>query len=399
MRLAIHRPERAIAPVLASAIVCAVIVAVMLVVGYTPPAEANHSCSGVHINPGNDLDAIVNSDPSTKATTFCVHAPSSGATYTINNSVILRSGDKLIGQPGQIITRGPASYGVPPVKIRNGASLPRLIDLQGSNVVLRWLDIAGANGRYITPSPNDCTHPTDDGLRCPQNGTGLAIGAATADATLLIKYLRVHHNEAVGIASMNGKLLHSNLYNNGTNPDTWAWSAGAVKGVDEYEAAYNYVHDNPANGLWCDYECQDAGTAMPNGFWVHDNLLVNNGRWGVRYEYSPIVADGVHSTQPTALIEYNEIHANGYKDSGYGGASMYDAQNATFRNNVFGPKTIAGVSYGANTRRAIFFGDSESKGRERTDLWNGDAVGNTRGGETIEGCAKPDNVVYCANNR
>jgi len=363
---------------------CAVIAVVMLVVGYTPPAEANHSCSGVHINPGNDLDAIVNSDPSTKATTFCVHAPSSGATYTINNSVILRSGDKLIGQPGQIITRGPASYGVPPVKIRNGASLGTLIYALGPNVRLKWLDVAGGVTEY---SNGSVTH------------SGYGISMSGANAASQLAYLTVHNNQATGIASMNGKLLHSNLYNNGTNPDTWAWSAGAVKGVDEYEAAYNYVHDNPANGLWCDYECQDAGTAMPNGFWVHDNLLVNNGRWGVRYEYSPIVADGVHSTQPTALIEYNEIHANGYKDSGYGGASMYDAQNATFRNNVFGPKTIAGVSYGANTRRAIFFGDSESKGRERTDLWNGDAVGNTRGGETIEGCAKPDNVVYCANNR
>jgi hypothetical protein len=384
MRLAIHRPKRTTATVLAGLMGCAVIAVVMLVVGYTPPAEANHSCSGVHINPGNDLDAIVNSDPSTKATTFCVHAPSSGATYTINNSVILRSGDKLIGQPGQIITRGPASYGVPPVKIRNGASLGTLIYALGPNVRLKWLDVAGGVTEY---SNGSVTH------------SGYGISMSGANAASQLAYLTVHNNQATGIASMNGKLLHSNLYNNGTNPDTWAWSAGAVKGVDEYEAAYNYVHDNPANGLWCDYECQDAGTAMPNGFWVHDNLLVNNGRWGVRYEYSPIVADGVHSTQPTALIEYNEIHANGYKDSGYGGASMYDAQNATFRNNVFGPKTIAGVSYGANTRRAIFFGDSESKGRERTDLWNGDAVGNTRGGETIEGCAKPDNVVYCANNR
>jgi hypothetical protein len=384
MPLAMHRPKRATATVLAGFMACAVMAAVMLVLWHTPPAEAAFTCSGRQIYPGNDLDAIVNSDPSTTATTFCIHAPSSGATYTINNSVVLNAGDKLLGQPGQIITRGPASYGVPPVKIRNGASLGSLIYANGSNVQLRWLDVAGATLKYSNGS-------------ITQSGYGIAMGGANAASQL--SYLTVHDNQATGIASMNGKLLHSNLYNNGTNPDSWGWSASAVKGVDEYEAAYNYVHNNPVNGLWCDYECQDAGTAMPNGFWVHHNLVVNNGRWGVRYEYAPIVADGVHSTQPTALIEYNEIHANGYKDSGYGGASMYDAQNATFRNNVFGPKTIAGVSYGANTRRAIFFGDSESKGRERTDLWNGDAVGNTRGGETIEGCAKPDNVVYCANNR
>jgi hypothetical protein len=213
-----------------------------------------------------------------------------------------------------------------------------------------------------------------------------------------LEYLAVHNNQATGIASMNGKLLHSNLYNNGTNPDTWGWSAGAVKGVDEYEAAYNYVHDNPANAIWCDHECRDVGTAMPNGFWVHHNLVVKNGRWGVRYEFAPIVADGVHRSNPTALIEYNEIHANGYKGSAFGGSSMYDAQNATFRNNFFGPKTIAGVSYGVNiNRQAILFYDT---GRtNRTDLWNGDAVGNSMGGEAIIGCGKPDNVVYCANNR
>ena len=398
MRQAIHRPERAIATVLASAIACAVIAAVMLIVGHTPPAGATHSCSGVDINPGDDLDAIVNNDPAETATTFCVHAPSSGATYTIDHTVELGSGDKLLGQPGRVVTRGPTSYGVPLVKIRNGASLPRLIDLSGSNVVLGWLDIAGANGRYITPFPTDCPKPSADGLRCPQNGTGLAIGAAKADATLRMKYLRVHHNEVVGIGSMNGKLLHSNLHHNGTNPDFWGYAAAAVKGVDEYEAAYNYVHDNPANGLWCD-ECQDAGAAMPNGFWVHDNLLVNNGRWGVHYEHSPMgLATGVHRSQPSALIESNEIHGNGHNGAIYGGASMSDAQNATFRNNFFGPKTIAGVSYAANSDKlATRFFDA---GRaDRTDLWNGDAVGNSLGGEAITNCGKPDKIVYCANNR
>jgi hypothetical protein len=366
------------------AIIIATIMAAAVLLGHTPPAAATHSCSGVHIKPGNDLDAIVNSDPSTRATTFCVHAPSSGATYTINNSLKLRAGDRLIGQPGQVITRGPASYGVPPVKIRNGASLGTLIYALGPNVQLKWLDIAGAVTKY-----------NRDGS-VTQSGYGITMSGANAASQLA--YLTVHDNQATGIASMNGHLLHSNLYANGTNPDTWGFSASAVKGVDEYEAAYNYVHDNPANGIWCDYRCSDAGAAMPNGFWVHHNLLVKNGRWGARYEFAPIVSDGVHSAQPTALIEYNEIHANGYKGSAFGGASMYDAQNTTFRNNVFGPKTIAGVSYGVNiNRQAILFYDT---GRtNRTDLWNGDAVGNTLGGETIIGCGKPDNVVYCANNR
>jgi hypothetical protein len=224
----------------------------------------------------------------------------------------------------------------------------------------------------------------------------MGIGAGFSNATTLMEYLAIHDNSRAGIASMNGKLLHSNLYNNGFNPVEWGHRAAAVKGVDEYEAAYNFVHDNPAVGLWCDHECSDAGTAMPNGFWAHHNLLVNNGRWGVRYEYSPIVPSGVHASQPTALIENNEIHGNGYNKGSYGGASMEDDQNATFAYNAFGPKTIAGVSYRANNKRAIYFGDS---GRaDRTDLWNGVAVGNTLGGESIDGCQKPDDVIFCLGN-
>ncbi len=379
----VHLPKTIFAAVSAVAFSLAVITVVVLL-GHAPSSAASFSCSGVNIYPGNDLDAIVNSDPSTRATTFCLHASSSGTTYWVNNSVLLRAGDKLMGQPGQVITRGPASYGVPPVKIRSGVSLRALINANGPNVQLSWLDVSGGVTKYRS-----------DGSMYADSGHGIEAGMT--DATTRMEYLTVHDNQSTGINSMNGKLFHSNLYNNGTNPDSWGWSAAAVKGVDEYEAAYNYVHDNPGNGLWCDHRCSDVGASMPNGFWAHDNLLANNGRWGVRYEYSPIVAGGVHSAQPTAIIERNEIHGNGYK-GGYGGASMADAQNAMFRNNFFGPKTIAGVSYRANSNgRAIQF--IESGRSDRTDLWNGDAIGNSLGEEAIVGCEKPDSVVYCANNR
>ncbi len=387
MHYSVH-PQNLLPGAVLASIVAAVVAAALgaLLLGHTPPAGATHSCSGVHVYPGNDLDAIVNNDPGDRATTFCVHAPSSGATYTINNTLQLRSGDKLKGQPGRVITRGPASYGVPPVKIRNGASLEKLIQLEGSNTKLRWLDVAGAAVKYRDGRPD----PT----------TGHAITVGQANATARLEYLAVHDNPNSGINNMRGKLLHSNLYNNGTNPSFHGYTATAVKGTDEYEAAYNFVHDNPANGLWCDHGCKNAGAAMPNGFWAHHNLVVNNGRWGVRYEFSAIVKSGVRTTSNTsstsnALVEANEIHANGYKGS-YGGASMYDAQNGTFRNNSFGAKTIAGVSYRANNKRSLYFGDS---GRgDRTDLWNGDAVNNRLGGQSIDGCSKLDSIVYCLSN-
>jgi hypothetical protein len=379
----IHRPKRAAATILAGLIACVVITVVML--GHTPPAGATHSCSGVHINPGNDLDAIVNRDPADRATTFCLHAPSSGATYYINNTVQLRSGDKLLGQPGQVITRGPASYGVPPVKIRNGGSLAKLIELSGSNVALRWLDVAGSVAKYSNGQALD--------------SSGHAIDAWSANTTARLEYLTIHDNPNSAINNMNGKLFHSNLYNNGGNSDFWGWTATAVKGINEYEAAYNFVHDNANFGLWCDAGCNDRGAAMPNGFWVHHNLVVNNNRSGIRYEHSPKgLASGVHRSQPTALIENNEVHGNGYHGPYWAGISMHDAQNGTLRNNYFGPKTIGGVSYRANSNSiAIIFTDSGKA--SRTDLWNGDAVGNILGGERINNCGAPDNVVYCANNR
>src|SRR5829696_6791951 len=62
------------------------LVAVLLV--HTLPVAAQDSCSGVQVNPGDDLDAIVNSDPRERATTFCVNA----ATYYISETLRLNDG-------------------------------------------------------------------------------------------------------------------------------------------------------------------------------------------------------------------------------------------------------------------------------------------------------------------
>src|SRR5215216_3876936 len=73
--------------VLSVAGLTATMVVVLLV--HTLPASAQDSCSGVQVNPGDDLDAIVNGDPPTSATTFCIHA----GTYLIDQVVVPRDGD------------------------------------------------------------------------------------------------------------------------------------------------------------------------------------------------------------------------------------------------------------------------------------------------------------------
>jgi hypothetical protein len=368
--------------VLSVAGLTATMVVVLLV--HIFPAAAQDSCSGVQVNPGDDLDAIVNGDPPTSATTICIHA----GTYLIDQVVVPRDGDALVGEPGTSTVIGPATKPEPVVLVRNAAALSRLVQPTGSNIHLEWLDISGANVRYDDQTQDTCDNWGEVANKCPQAGTGVAIASGKADGTLLITHVRVWGNEGLGIGNAKGSVLHSEFFDNTRNPDWVGFEGAGVKGVTEFEAAYNFVHDEQGNGLWCDHACADDA-ARVNGAWFHHNLVVNNARWGIRYEFSPIVASGVHSSQPTFLAENNEVHGNGL-----GGASMVDAQNGTFRANVFGPTMIADVSYAANyNNRAIFFRDS---GRaERTDLWKGDATGNELNGETIVGCEKPDDIVDC----
>jgi hypothetical protein len=369
--------------VLSVAGLTATMVVVLLV--HTLPAAAQDSCSGVQVNPGDDLDAIVNSDPRSTATTFCLNAHSDGttATYTISGTLRLKDGDKLIGKTGETVTRGPATYGVPLVRIRPSGSLDKIIASLGKDIEIQWVDISGAVGKVINGNP--------------QTGTGAGITAGSADAGFLVQYAVIHGNDAAGILSAKGRILNSEFYNNTQNPAFLGFNGAGVKGTTEYEAAYNYVHDNQGNGLWCSVGCKDDST-RENGFWAHHNLAVDNARSGIRYETSPDgLATGVHATEPTALIERNEVHGNSY-GSIKGGISVRDSQNVLIRANVFGAANIEGVEYLANAAKPGAIRVSDSGKSTRTDLWHVEIVDNVLNGEVIKGCALTQNVVYCANN-
>jgi hypothetical protein len=362
----------------------ATMVVVLLV--HTLPAAAQDSCSGVQVNPGDDLDAIVNNDPGTKATTFCVNGHSEGttATYKVSATLRLKNGDKLIGQTGETVTRGPATYGVPEVNIRPSGSLDKIIAPLGQGIEIEWVDVAGAVGRISNGNP--------------QTGTGAGIAGPSAAGGYLVQYAVIHGNDAAGILNAKGRILNSEFYNNTQNPAFLGFNAAAVKGITEYEAAFNYVHDEQGNGLWCDVGCKNDSARGDKGFWAHDNLTVDNARSGIRYESSPRdLAPGVHASEPTALIEGNEVHGNSYGEN-RGGISAADTQNALIRNNVFGATTIAGVAYRANAAKPGGVKAIDSGRSSRTDLWKVEIVDNVLNGEEIRGCELSDEVVYCANN-
>jgi hypothetical protein len=376
--------------VVATMIVIAVVVVLLV---HTSPTFANHTCSGtriININPGDDLDKIVNADSSTRATTFCVHS----GTYTINRTVTLRSGDQIQGQPGTLTSVGPATKLMPRVQVTSGANnVNELIRANGSNIQIVWLDLSGATGRYSNGEP--------------VAGTGTAIAVGQSNGTFLARYLRVHNNDGAGITNMKGLVFDSEFFSNTEDANFLGFIGSAVKGVTEFEAARNFVHDEQGNGIWFDIGSNDP--ARKNGYWVHHNLVVNNARAGIRYENSPPgLADGVHVSEPTALIEHNEVYGNS------AGAplaprpiSIRNSQNAVVRANVFGGVTIDGVVYPPNSQNvAVRAADAGLS--DRTDLWNVDIIDNVLNGETIVlsttkgetlACGDlPDEMVYCANN-
>jgi hypothetical protein len=168
------------------------------------------------------------------------------------------------------------------------------------------------------------------------------------------------------------------------------------------------VHDENANGIWLDLGRNDP--LRTKGYWVHHNLVVNNKpRAGIRYENSPPgLAPGVHTSDVTALIEYNEVHGNSVSaPTNPRAVSVRNSQNAVIRGNIFGQATINSVTYRHNGDNVAIRADDNGRS-DRTDLWNVDIIGNKLNGERIvlsmrEGqvlaCGDlPAAVVSCANN-
>jgi parallel beta-helix repeat protein len=220
--------------------------------------------------------------------------------------------------------------------------------------------------------------------------TGAAIAEGSMSDASSHYGIEVMDNEAAGILSAKGTFERVELTDNTNDPDALGFIGSGMKARDEVEVKNSYVHDTQGNGIWCDNSCHDSAS-NPNGFWVHDNLVVRNGRAGIRFEEV-----GQVSTAGEALIENNEVHDNSF-DANRGGISVRDAQNATIKNNRFGAATIEGVAYLPNSRDVAITA-SDSGRSDRPDLSNIVVANNALNGETVKGCLLPDTVVDCAED-
>jgi hypothetical protein len=328
----------------------------------------------VPVTCGQDLDATVNADKETIATRFELEGP---CTYTVDTMMVLNEGDEIAGPEGSFIERGPAFDPEPTVTIVGKQGVSNMIAARGT-VHLEWIKIVGGTGQYSSG-------------RTPVAGTGSALAMGMASNTSSLYAVHITGSDAAGITNARGTFDSIELDDTTQDKKFLGFTGSGLKATTEVEVKNSYIHDNQGNGLWCDVFCRDSDS-HPNGFWVHENLVVNNGRAGIRYENVGEVSDAGE-----ALIENNEVHGNSTSAT-RGGVSIVDAQNALVRNNVFGAKTIADVAYSPNAN-GVAIRATDSGRSDRPDLFNIVIADNILNGEVIKGCELPDTIVACSGNR
>ena len=319
---------------------------------------------------GQDLDAIVNADDPAIGTRFQLAV---GCTYLVDTMVVLNEGDQIAGPPATFIERAPAFDPEPTATIVGSEGLSHVISARGT-VHLEWVKIVGGTGEYAA-----------DGSPVAGTGSGLAMGMASNTSSLYA--VHITGSDGAGITNAHGTFERIELDDTTQDPNFLGFIGSGLKAITEVEVKNSYIHDNQGNGLWCDVFCHDSADHL-NGFWIHDNLVVNNGRAGIRFERVGDVADAGE-----ALIENNEVHGNS-TDAVRGGVSIHDAQNALVRNNVFGATIIADVVYLPNAE-GVAIRATDSGRADRPDLVNVDIVDNVVNGEVIKGCELPDEIAYC----
>ncbi len=337
---------------------------------------ANAETRIVNIPCGQDIDATINADPRGTASRFVLGAD---CTFTASATIVPSDGDEVAcAVAPTFVQRGPAFDPTTRCTVAGSASVEnvfRPIGQGGTTATVRFEGIRITGGNYTGSS-----------------GTGAAIAEGSMTNTSSHFGIEVRDNEAAGILSAKGTFERVELTNNTLDSNALGVIGSGMKARNEVEVKNSYIHDTQGNGLWCDNYCEDSPTAThPKGFWVHHNLVVNNGRAGIRFERV-----GDVSTAGEALIEYNEVHGNSPNEK-RGGISVRDAQNATIQNNRFGEVTISGVKYPANARNVAIIA-SDSGRSSRPNLFNIDILNNTLNGEIIKGCELPDTVVACSGN-
>jgi parallel beta-helix repeat protein len=274
---------------------------------------------GVVISPAQSIPSVVAADPA--GTTFILQA----GTH-LQQSVIPKSGDRFIGEPGAILD----GQGVTPFAFSGG------ISPYASNVTIRGLRITGYQPRFQHGavdaggnSPSDATTGwVIDSNEVAYNGEyGIRLGNSAR-----ITNNNVHHNKRLNIAG-SGKhtVIASNeiAFGNYLGAFDADFEAGGTKFThsDGLVLRGNYVHDNVGAGLHLDLNnintIVEANRVDHNGSegivleisykaTIFNNTVTNNGWFDPRNRYNFIWNAGIGIHASTDVEVYGNTVSGNY---------------------------------------------------------------------------------------
>ena len=307
----------------------------------TPPTntwEWNASTPDVVVQPGDSLVSKVNNAPANSV--IKVHSDADGEyTYNVSSELQPASGVKLRAQPGTFERVGGKAYDVDPAVHINVTHSGDNGMKASPGLEVRGFELSGVNPPFEDTGSGSCA------------GKGSFIAGGPGNGTELYEFNRIHDNAAVGISNVRGQVLRNTAYNNTTNIEFLGCNAGAFKGSEEFEAGWNYVHNEDGNGIWCDNGCENQPLRGTNGMWFHDNVTLMNGSAGMRIEETPDIGDTNNPQAITAIVEDN-ISGGNSRLTGRADIHVHDSSDVIVRNNSVGAnQTVTNgvaLSYGKN---------------------------------------------------
>jgi hypothetical protein len=328
------------------------------------PSVANAASRTISIGCGQDIDNVINGDPVGTTTLFRLAAD---CTFTASATLQPRDGDGIdCAIPATLFQRGSAYDPETRCTIYGASTVTQVIKPQG----LFYMNGIMVRGGTYTGAA----------------ATGVGIAEGQMDNNSVVRGSVVRDTQGAGISNAHGIHHQIELTNTTTNPNALGHIGSGIKGINEFNIQYSYVHDNQGNGIWCDVYCTDATSALFSSFHANYNLVVNNRRAGIRWERIGDFGGASQANSGEAIIENNELHGNG-QDATRGAIDIRDAQDALVQNNYFGTNS-GGIAIRA----------TDSGRSDRPDLDNIDIVNNKLNGEQGKGCELPDNIVFCSGN-
>jgi parallel beta-helix repeat protein len=221
-------------------------------------------------------------------------------TWTVPSALTFKTGQTLVGEYGAVIS--------------GGGTTGRATSASAAAVTLRNLTFRDFNAGYRNANVIIGSGWLVENVRVAYNA---GVGISAADSTgSVIRDSIIDHNTQQGLAayrSLDHLVENNEIAFNNTGFFDGGFEAGGGKWIrtSGLTVIGNYVHDNILSaGIWLDTDNVNAT--------VSNNVIENNGRYGIHYEIS-------HA---------GEISGNVVTGSARDGIRVIDSDNVIIKNNT-----------------------------------------------------------------